>query len=86
MYQRPKDDLWEQVLKTNDRVEAKRISAAIDTLLTVKPVCWKAIGKVMGYPWVNMFRGQVMNSHTRRIMVDIKLLAHWGKHSRLVHK
>lgn len=73
---------WEKILSSNDFVDAKKVVIAMNKITKRGEVIpWKDYAKIMEYPYTNMFVNGILTSHTRRVMVDIKLLSVFKKHT-----
>jgi len=85
-----KPKLWEHALLDKNKELAKNLTSFISD----KSLSWKEVCKKMEYPWVNAFecvydkngtpvspRQDVMRSHFRRTIIELKLLSIFGKHT-----
>lgn len=76
-------DVWEEVLLSNDHVEATRLNDAVNELRIEGEVPdWQQIAKVIGYPRVNIIHPVgFVNGHFLRALNEIKLLSIFGGHT-----
>jgi hypothetical protein len=73
---------WEKVLWYCDSKEAKRLTSIVDN----KSLGWDDVANALEYYERPMFENEVMTSHFRRVLVDLKLLGSFKgiRRSRLV--
>jgi hypothetical protein len=70
---------YEIALFENNKSLAKELAQKVsDARLSGE---WGEACLLLGYPYSNAFTEGVMNTHFRRVLVDLKLLSCFGKHT-----
>lgn len=75
-------EIWKEVFKNKDQETAKKLDDEIDKVRQERGFALEKFAEILEYPIEDVWtKGNVKicTSHFRRILVEIKILAIWGK-------
>ncbi len=78
---------YARVLIGNDKDKAKSMTTLVDEQRTIsvivnEPIDWHKVCDIIQYPYASVFNTRgIMREHFRRILVELKTLSIFGKHT-----
>lgn len=78
---------YAKALIANDKEEAQIITTLVDEQRTIsdivnEPIDWRKVCVILQYPYTNVFNTRgVMREHFSRILIELKTLSIFGKHT-----
>lgn len=78
---------YARVLIDNDKDKAKNMTTLVDEQRTIsevlnEPIDWRKVCDIIQYPHMAVFNTRgVMREHFRRILIELKTLSIFGKHT-----
>lgn len=82
-----RDWKYAKVLIANDKDAAKTMTTLVDEQRTIseilnEPIDWRKVCSIIEYPYSNAFSNSgTMREHFRRILIELKTLSIFGKHT-----
>ena len=82
-----RDLKYARVLIDNDKDKAKRMTTLVDEQRTIsevlnEPIDWREVCSIVQYPYIAVFNARgVMREHFRRVLIELKTLGIFGKHT-----
>ena len=78
---------YARVLIDNDKDKAKTMTTLVDEQRTIsdvlnEPIDWREVCNIIQYPYMLVYNARgVMREHFRRILIELKTLSIFGKHT-----
>lgn len=78
---------YARVLIGNDKDEAKTMTTLVDEQRMIseivnEPINWREVCNIIQYPYMAVFNTRgVMREHFRRVLIELKTLGIFGKHT-----